>query len=55
MCVSFSQQLLDLVGVGYLVIRWGNDNVNDVVAELGWDHVCRWEDVLVRWFLSLRI
>ena len=41
------QELLDMVGIGYLVIRWAGD-AEDVTREnhLGWDHVARWEDVL---------
>ena len=41
------QQLLDAVGIGYLVSRWAGDR--DGVTHSGhegWDHVCKWEDVL---------
>jgi ABC-type uncharacterized transport system fused permease/ATPase subunit len=41
------QELLDMVGVGYLVSRWAGDaDETNYENHLGWDHVVRWEDVL---------
>lgn len=41
------QELLDLVGVGYLVTRWAGDAVGKQRADhKGWDHETKWEDVL---------
>jgi ABC-type uncharacterized transport system fused permease/ATPase subunit len=41
------QELLDLVGVGYLVTRWAGDAEGKQRAEhKGWDHVTQWHDVL---------
>lgn len=38
------QKLLDLVGIGYLVSRWGGDAEGAVVKDhKGWDHVATWE------------
>lgn len=46
---SHLQQLLDLVGIGYLVKRWAGDSADvdyDPGEHQGWDHVATWEDVL---------
>ena len=40
------QQLLDTVGIGYLVRRWAGDREDREDTSLGWDCVARWEDVL---------
>ena len=41
------QELLDLVGVGYLVTRWAGDAAGKKRAEhKGWDHETKWEEVL---------
>ena len=41
------QELLDLVGVGYLVTRWAGDAAGKKRADhKGWDHETKWEDVL---------
>ena len=41
------QELLDLVGVGYLVTRWAGDAVGKKRADhKGWDHETKWEEVL---------
>jgi ABC-type uncharacterized transport system fused permease/ATPase subunit len=37
------QELLNTVGIGYLVKRWAGDSESVTVEELGWDHVTRWE------------
>lgn len=45
------QELLDLVGVGYLVTRWAGDVVGKKRAEhKGWDHETKWDDVLSKHF-----
>ena len=41
------QEMLDLVGIGYLVKRWeGDADETNYEDHLGWDHTVRWEDVL---------
>ena len=41
------QSMLDLVGIGYLVERWGGDaDETHYEDHKGWDHLVRWEDVL---------
>ena len=41
------QELLDLVGVGYLVTRWAGDAAGRKRAEhKGWDHETKWDEVL---------
>lgn len=41
------QNLLDTVGIGYLVKRWAGDREGTTHADhAGWDHTVKWEDVL---------
>jgi ABC-type uncharacterized transport system fused permease/ATPase subunit len=41
------QEVLDLVGIGYLVNRWeGDADETNYETHAGWDHIVRWEDVL---------
>jgi ABC-type glutathione transport system ATPase component len=41
------QEMLDLVGIGYLVKRWAGDaDETNYEEHHGWDHIVRWEDVL---------
>lgn len=41
------QEVLDLVGIGYLVKRWeGDADETNYEEHAGWDHIVRWEDVL---------
>jgi hypothetical protein len=48
------QELLDLVGVGYLVTRWAGDAVGKKRADhKGWDHKTKWEEVLSESFPML--
>ncbi len=45
------QELLDLVGVGYLVTRWAGDAAGKKRADhKGWDHETKWEEVLSKFF-----
>ena len=41
------KEVLDLVGIGYLVERWDGDaDETNYEDHAGWDHIVRWEDVL---------
>ena len=41
------QEMLELVGIGYLVARWeGDADETNYEEHEGWDHIVRWEDVL---------